>query len=94
MHFSSRQAYDYFNFLHIQTFTTKYNFIFQENLICYIILHLFNTFLKVGMNSIVLWYEINMRYFYIAFLHTPQNPSQTAPPPQSCSPVSQTPPQQ
>lgn len=91
MHFSSRQAYDYFNFLHIQTFTTKYNFIFQENLICYIILHLFNTFLKVGMNSIVLWYEINMRYFYIAFLHTPQNPSQTAPPPQSCSPVSQNP---
>ena len=64
MHFSSRQAYDYFNFLHIQTFTTKYNFIFQENLICYIILHLFNTFLKVGTNSIVLWYEINMRYFW------------------------------
>lgn len=42
---------------------TKYNFIFRDNLICYIILHLFNTFLKIGTNSIVLWYEINMRYF-------------------------------
>lgn len=94
MHFSFRQAYDYFNFLHIQTFTTKYNFIFQENLICYIILHLFNTFLKVGTNSIVLWYEINMRHFYIAFLHTPQNPSPTVPPQPNCPPVSQTPPQQ